>query len=238
MADPQPKQCRKCGQVKLFEDFPKNRRECRVCMKARQRAWEAANRDHVNQLHRDWKAANPEQSHAIKRRWYDANRESLLQLRKSEYEANRELMKAKGRAAYRKNPDVYRARSRAWTKANPLKAKVHWKNAKARRRRLPNTWTVGQAREALAYWGHACATCRTPFGLVAVCHWDHWVPLINPACPGTVAGNMIPLCDSCNLTKNARDAVAWMKERFANKADDVARRVADYFAAVSTKKAW
>jgi hypothetical protein len=237
MAESQPKQCRKCGQVKPVEAFPKNRRECRACVKVRQRAWEAANRGRVNQLHRDWKAANPEQSHAIKRRWYEANRESILNRRKVEYEANAELLKAKGRAAYRKNLIASRARSRAWAKANPLKTKVHWKNAKARRRRLPNTWTISQARKALAYWGDACATCRTPFGLIAVCHWDHWVPLIHPNCPGTVAGNMVPLCDNCNLTKNARDAVAWLKERFGNKADEIVSRVADYLSGAHEKKA-
>lgn len=229
MAAVQTKQCRKCGQVKSFDSFPKNRRECRECGASRKRKWESDNRDHVNQLHRDWAEKNSARSEEIKRKSYTKNRSRILKRLATEYEANPEPVKRRARKRYMLDPVAGRAKSRAWVKANSLRASVHWKNRKARKRNLPNNWTAAQARYALSYWGNACAACGTPFKGTGACHWDHWIPLTNPNCPGTVPENMVPLCCTCNLTKNARDAVAWLKDKFEHKAETIARLVADYF---------
>ena len=215
MATAKTKQCRKCGQVKKWKQFTGNRRECKVCEAARKKRWEKTNRDHVNELHRKWAAANPVRAKNIKRRHYSTNLPSILSRAKERYSENRDSICAYARAYGRRNKAAMSARVKAWVKANPLRARVHWKNRRARKLRLPNTWTFTAAQNALTHWGNSCAACGGSFAGVSV-HWDHWIPLIDPNCPGTVAGNMVPLCGSCNLTKNRRDALKWLIDRFGS----------------------
>lgn len=236
MAASQTKHCRKCDQVKPFDAFPKNRRECRQCVKIRKRKWESENREHVNALHRAWSAANQDRHARIKDAWYQRNRENILAKLKQSYESDPTSFKLASRAAYRRDPEGKREYGKSYRAKNFLKCKAHWKNAKARRRNLPNDWTGDDAKWALEYWGGACAACKTPVGLVGACHWDHWIPLIHPHSPGTVAVNMVPLCADCNLTKNRREADEWLKDRFKDKAEGIAREVAEYFQSAKLRR--
>src|SRR5258708_1456733 len=68
-----------------------------------------------------------------------------------------------------------------------------------RLRNLPNTFTEVQRKFALQYWQGRCAIC----GKESQC-FDHWIPISNIACPGTVADNLIPLCLQCNSIKGSR----------------------------------
>lgn len=79
---------------------------------------------------------------------------------------------------------------------------------------LPAWYTMAHWRAALGYWYHTCPLCGTeeqPGRLLSV---DHWVPLIDPACPGTVPGNMVPLCLHCNLTKHCHPSAFYLQRRF------------------------
>ena len=45
---------------------------------------------------------------------------------------------------------------------------------------------------------------------------DHWIPLADAACPGTVAWNILPLCDGltgCNNQKGAKNPKTWLYEK-------------------------
>ncbi len=125
-------------------------------------------------------------------------------------------------------PVKNRARTKAWRRSNPLRKRAMDLKREARKRSFPFDWTAEHATQALKHFGHACAACRTPFGLVADLQWDHWVPLNNPNCPGTVRTNMVPLCNKCNVTKSDRDANEWARCSFGQDANQVLRRIEAY----------
>lgn len=229
MADPQRKRCSKCGQLKQPSKFSPHRLECKKCEASRKLRWEAANRARVNGLHRAWAQANPLRAKAIKVKWYLRNRDKILRGLRNGYLSNPSAKCANVRAYNRKNKVAVGLRTKAWVAANPTRARVHWKNRKARKRNLSHTWTAAEAAAAMQFWRQGCAACREPFGKNATLHWDHWVPLIHGKCPGTVAANMVPLCHRCNLGKNRRDASEWLVDRFgARKAAAILRAIAAY----------
>lgn len=54
-------------------------------------------------------------------------------------------------------------------------------------------------------WNWTCAYC----GKSSVLSQDHFIPLSDPDCPGTFAGNIVPACASCNSRKNDRSPFVW-----------------------------
>lgn len=76
------KPCRKCGAIKMLEEYPPDKRQadgrrsaCRICHQARKRAWQYANREARNARRRARYAANPEPFKAAQRARYAANPE-------------------------------------------------------------------------------------------------------------------------------------------------------------------
>ncbi|MDQ7034342.1 MAG: hypothetical protein Q9P01_05755 [Anaerolineae bacterium] len=52
----------------------------------------------------------------------------------------------------------------------------------------------------------------------------------NTDCPGTVVENMICLCSSCNLSKNATLPDEWLNRKYGKrKAKQILERIEDYF---------
>ncbi|MBX3579877.1 MAG: HNH endonuclease, partial [Rhizobiaceae bacterium] len=54
--------------------------------------------------------------------------------------------------------------------------------------------------------GHCCAYCDSTGPLTQ----DHFIPLSSAKCPGTIPGNIVPACASCNSSKRARDPFSWV----------------------------
>jgi hypothetical protein len=93
---------------------------------------------------------------------------------------------------------------------------LYQQRRRARRKNLPATYTRVQWEYATRYWQNACAVCGAQEGLWWTLAMDHWIPLASPKCPGTVAWNIVPLCDGltgCNTHKNAREAALWLQEK-------------------------
>ena len=160
-----------------------------------------------------------------------------------------ENTRRKKKAEYRLNREKYLYRAKMWAKANP--AKVQKRNQdrdesrtpdqlrlKGQKRRalkigLPNTLTEDEVRRCSDYFNGLCAACGSQSSLFNVIELDHFVPLSSPLCPGTVAGNMIPLCKSCNSGKRDREALEWATSRFGvRKAKQFIKRVEGYFASL------
>src|SRR4030095_13167308 len=72
---------------------------------------------------------------------------------------------------------------------------------------------------------------------------DHWIPLADPASPGTVPWNMLPLCHwkkntknsshapYCNASKGAKDPVVWLTEKLGpRKAKAKLKEIETFFA--------
>ena len=103
----------------------------------------------------------------------------------------------------------------------------------ARMHSLPDILTTEQWQACLEYWNYCCAVCgkqlRDLFGEVKS-HADHWIPLSLPDCPGTIATNMICLCNKCNLSKRDMMPLEWLIRRYdKQKANQIMKRVESYF---------
>lgn len=69
---------------------------------------------------------------------------------------------------------------------------------------------------------------------------DHWIPVNSPDCPGTVATNMVPLCqgkNGCNNSKADRNPEDFLvsalgKRKASKKIEEINR----YFRAVEEKQ--
>lgn len=105
----------------------------------------------------------------------------------------------------------------------------------ARKRSLPIAFSSSDWDAALDYWGHQCAVCGRPRGLWHTLAQDHWIPLSDPRCPGTVPTNILPLCHGeggCNNSKGNKDPVRWLEERLGR------RRAAQKLAEIQAYFAW
>lgn len=213
-AQPRFKMCTKCGEIKLNDQFSLSRRglygtysQCKVC-----------------------KALYAQQR----------------------YHNNPELMRENARAARLKSPDAYKQHTRRYLDkhpdkrreteqryrlANPDKEKIKIHRRRARLLNLPNVFTAANWQRALDYFGGCCAYCGNPPGLFnpMILVVEHFVPLSNPNCPGTVPENIVPACKSCNSSKQDKPHQAWLVEKFGKrKASIILKRIEDYFASLSS----
>lgn len=76
--------CRTCCQVKLRDDFPRDRTKrsgvqsnCRVCDRAANKAWREANRDRNSKRASDWQRKNKDRVAVRNSRWKAANRPTV-----------------------------------------------------------------------------------------------------------------------------------------------------------------
>jgi hypothetical protein len=113
------KQCTKCAARKPVSDFyHRDGRPigpCKVCVIAKTRAWELANRARKNALSRKWKAAHREYAHA----YYCANKEKQrLQARAWKVRNGAKVLAAQ--AGYRRrHKAALREKAYAWRAKNP-----------------------------------------------------------------------------------------------------------------------
>jgi hypothetical protein len=120
--------------------------------------------------------------------------------------------------AYRlSNPDKMREKWRRQALKNPEARKARGARRRSRKRNAPTNFSHNDWMRCLEYWGGCCAVCGRPPGLWHRLALDHWIPLSNPECPGTIPTNIVPLCHSkqggegsCNATKSALDGLTWL----------------------------
>lgn len=135
--------------------------------------------------------------------------------------------------------EIDKIRQRRWRKRHPTKNKLRYIRYKTRKKLLPNTLTNTQWRVCLEYWGYRCAVCGKPATGGLKLSLDHWIPLAHPACPGTVADNIIPLCfgpNGCNNSKNSHDPMLWLIKKYDTiTALNIHLRVMAYFTYIRDK---
>jgi hypothetical protein len=211
---------------------------------------------------RRWRQQNPERNRVTasksKKKTYDANpqkfceyarqqrqkhkaerAESARLARLSESPAMREKRLAEKRAYWaRTHPNQWLARFIEALKdpkkaAQLAKRRIYEARRKARKRGLPDTFTLKQRAFMHAYWHYACAICGNQDGFFWTIADDHWIPLGNSHCPGTIVTNMLPLCHgkgACNSTKHDADPSVWLLRRFGpRKAAVIEKKIAAYF---------
>lgn len=205
---------------------------------ARNRYW--SNPELRREKRKQYRKDNPEKERETNRRWRKSHPE-IVRVHKQRY--------------YRKHADQVRARVRSWSQNNPQHGKErYWRNPeksrlkghirRARIKGLPSTLTVDNWERALEYFKGCCAVCGRPAGLWHTISQDHWIPLSNPSCPGTVPENIVPLCnakkdghDGCNNSKNNQEPIAWLNWKFGpRKAKRILARIQAYFDSLKDDK--
>lgn len=174
--------------------------------------------------------------------------------RRADHAAQREIINAQARAKYPNIRERRRVRRSLWRAANreiinvvarikrvtnPTLSRLSVMRRRARKRHLPATFSATERTFMLQHFGYACVACGNQEGLFGfTLADDHWIPLASPACPGTVATNMVPLCHGiggCNNSKSDTDPHLWLVERFGiRKAAKIEKNVHAYFALVGT----
>lgn len=217
------KTCTKCGQTfpATAEFFHRGkvykggfRTWCKVCVREygkkyvqvnadKRRAYRQTNADRIRENQRKYQKENLDKKHQYQRKYQ------------------------------RNNVEKERERQRKWMQANPDKGRIFASRYRARKRQLPDTFTPEQWIACLEYHHYCCAVCGTQlrdlFGHVEP-QADHWLPLSSDECTGTIATNMICLCNSCNHSKFNKLPDIWLKEKYGTrKANEILKRVDDYF---------
>lgn len=132
-----------------------------------------------------------------------------------------------------------KARQKQWAQDNRPRLRHSGSLRRARVKGFPSTFTEEEQHFCRAYFHYACAICGREEGFEWTLAMDHWIPINSPHCPGTVATNMIPLCDGvsgCNTRKQDTLPERWLIKRFGKrKAAAILKKIDAYFAAVSAR---
>lgn len=225
--------CRDCRQVKPKNEFsPDNRRLsgiqtiCKDCAAIKKKQ------------HR---TIHPEKQKENDRRHYLKCRDKILQQKKDYHKRNRVKRSAYEQEYHNNNREKIKQsgqRYRQTTEYKILKRTSGQRRA-ARMRRLPADFTANDWKRALDYFHGCCAVCSRQLNDLFKTHiaaMDHWIPLSNPNCPGTVTHNIVPLCNGvggCNNSKNDKDAFEWMVKRFGRSfAKRKLKEISAYFEQV------
>lgn len=169
-----------------------------MCRKHYQTAWAAA-----------WRAKNGALAKEKKSAWEAGNRARVNAGRRISHQRNKDKENLSSRKHYEKNKDAALERSKRWRGANPERVKAI--NAKRRARKLgaEGSHTAEQVLRLFEKQCGKCPICHC--ALAKKFHKDHIVPL---ALGGSDWIENIQLtCVKCNLQKNAKDPVAFMREK-------------------------
>jgi hypothetical protein len=203
-------------------------------------AWRDKNKEKVRESSARSYRKNKIKRLAYNKRYYAANRARLL-IQMAIYRLNHpDEIRASLRQYYLDNFSYFQAYNKQYKLANKRTIRIIEHRRRSRKHALPCTFTREDARFMLEYWGFACAVCGNQDGFAWKISLDHWIPVASPACPGTVATNMVPLCSGiggCNNSKHKRDPHEWLVQRYGRrKAASIEKKVRAYFAIVKARQ--
>lgn len=125
-----------------------------------------------------------------------------------------------------RNLEKLRAKDAGRYAKDPNRVRQQQARRRARLKQLPNTLAKEDSLFAFNYWDNACAVCGCQDTSIATLRLDHWVPVGSPLCPGTISGNMLPLCNTkkgtpayhagCNQSKHTKEGKGWLNDRFGD----------------------
>jgi 5-methylcytosine-specific restriction endonuclease McrA len=111
---------------------------------------------------------------------------------------------------HRLNSDKIAVKTRRWAKENPDKIRATWVNRRARVKGAEGSHTAADLKAILAAQSHKCAYCRLDLRK-AKRHLDHIRALARGGTNDRT--NLQYLCAGCNLSKGAKDEIAFAQER-------------------------
>ncbi len=94
-----------------------------------------------------------------------------------------------------------------------------------KKRSLAFIWTEQNWIDCKAFFENKCAYCLSEETLTQ----DHFIPLNDENCSGTVVENMVPACSKCNCKKHAKNPFEWC-------TSEALIRIENYFQFIKSKK--
>lgn len=208
--------------------------KCKTCALDRSRRWVAENRQRNKDNCNKWYAEHQDRVHVYRAENADHDKAYKRAWRK----AHPNLVKQHKSASQKRHRDSANVRARRYGHNHPERVKVFTQKRQARKRSLPDTFTPTDWEHCLAYFHDCCAVCGKPQGLWHKLAMDHWIPLSDPVCPGTVVTNIVPLCHGeggCNNSKCDRDPLEWLRDKFGpRRAAVIQRAIEAYFESVQS----
>lgn len=214
---------------------------CIPCTKARTRKWEIEHPEQVRETKASWREKNRpiirirgnewNQAHKKQQKqYYEDNKEEIAKKKKEYSEENKEYFKEWAHSYYLNNRDkiIERQKHRLRDQLEIIKASryIQLLRRRARKRSLPDNFSLNDYERMIEYWKGKCAYCSVGGKMQA----DHFIALSVSDCPGTIPTNMVPACQSCNSSKFNHPPRKWLiREYGENKADEILKRIQDYF---------
>jgi len=191
--------------------------ECKECTKAKVKKWYEDNPDRKrsNDVYsRELKHVDGrDKEHDIEFRRTHPNYQNEWR------EKNREYVRTYHRNYMRERYQTDRSNilqyMKDWRAENPDKARVLDHKRISRHHALPFNITEEDIGDVFEMFGECCAFCGSDEDL----ELDHVIPVSwdDPSNPGTVRGNLMPLCGACNVSKSDKfleeylaDEMLWM----------------------------
>ena len=123
---------------------------------------------------------------------------------------------------YVRNKERLIAYRRDYQVANRERLNLYGHIKRARKRRLPHTFTEKDRQRMLDYWGHCCCICGRPAGLWHVLANEHWQPESKGG--SFTPDNILPMCHAmkdgencCNNSKYNNDPIEWLVKTFGKR---------------------
>jgi RNase P subunit RPR2 len=146
--------------------------------------------------------------HEYRAAYYQGNKHSEFSSMKAWQEENAAYLRGYRRGRNKNRSALNKQKCKEWRLKNPHKWVLYDARRRARKLGLPDTFTREEEARCLTYWGNRCAISGETTNL----HFDHWIPLASPLCPGTIATNMIPLAGKLNHSKWANHPEQWVMD--------------------------
>jgi hypothetical protein len=224
---------------------------CKVCDKVIKAKYYQDNKEREQLKHKQYYQGHKEEHRIRTKRYNEKNADKIRVQRHEHYLDNIETLLAASSARYYANHEAELERRRDWRKKNRARLSIKHKKyygrypesrraiklrRRAREKGLPDNFTKNDWQLAVDYFYGCCAICGRQLNDLLSTHKayaDHWIPLKNPNCPGTIPTNIVPLCggnDGCNSSKGSKDPVVWLTDRYGKrKANTILKRIQEYF---------
>lgn len=175
------------------------------------------NKDKYLQRSRERRLSNPEKARDYRKKYYLENKEEILLQCKLYREKNIKKKRLYDKEYVSKNKEklkAYRANNRTMFAMNQQRRD-------ARKKDLPNNYTVEQWETCKQHFDNECCYCGKELQLTQ----DHFIPLSKGG--EYTQNNIVPCCLSCNCSKHDKDFLKWYKQQsFYSKKRE--KKIVDY----------
>ena len=184
--------------------------ERRTKARAASLKWRKENPEKHKALRNKWKKDNPEKVKAEKARWFKENRDKENK-RSAEWKRNNPKKTKACFSRWRiKNIEKMKKLLSEWRKAHPETCRAYCNNRRSLKIGNGGKLSPGLEAKLLAFQKNRCAICRTSLKKTGH-HLDHIIPLTRGG--KNIDSNAQITCPTCNLEKNSKDPIQFMRER-------------------------